>query len=122
MGVHDRTVWALIDTGASHNLISQRDYEALPQPPTLRPPGSLMVVPGNNQEIPLLGWITLHFTINTPRAYHDFGVVKNLPIDMLIGGEFLRSHECQIITRRRVVMCFELRMAVARGVQATMRK
>ena len=65
MGFQDRTVWALIDTGASRNLTSQRDYEALPQRPTLRPPGSLMFVPGNNQEIPLLGWITLRFTINT---------------------------------------------------------
>ena len=48
VGLQDRTVWALIDTGASLNLISQRDYEALPQRPTLRPPGSLMVVAGNN--------------------------------------------------------------------------
>ena len=56
-----------------------------------------MVVAGNNQEIPLVGWITLRFTINTRRAYHVFGVVKNLPIEMLIGGEFLRPHECQIM-------------------------
>ena len=56
-----------------------------------------MVVAGNNQEIPLLGWITLRFTIKRRSAYHDFGVVKNLPIDMLIGGEFLRPHECKIM-------------------------
>ena len=86
MWLQDRIVWALIDTGASRNLISQRDYEALPQRPTLRPPGSVMFVAGNNQEIPLLGWITLRFTINTRSAYHEFGVVKDLPIDMLIGG------------------------------------
>ena len=97
VGLQDRIVWAPIDTGASRNLISQRDYEGLPLRPTLRPPGSLMVVAGNNQEIPLLGWITLRFTINTRSAYHEFGIVKDLPIDMLIGGEFLRSHECQII-------------------------
>ena len=97
VGVQDRTVWALIETGESHNLISQRDYEPLLQPPTLRPPGAMMAVAGNNQEIPLLGWITLRFTINTRSAYHDFDVVKNLPIDMLIEGEFLRTHECQIM-------------------------
>ena len=56
-----------------------------------------MVVAGKNQEIPLLGWITLRFAINTRTAYHEFGVVKNLPIDMLIGGEFLRPYECQIM-------------------------
>ena len=56
-----------------------------------------MVVAGNNQEITLLGWITVRFPLNTRSAYHEFGVVKDLPIDMLIGGEFLRPHECQII-------------------------
>ena len=81
MGVQDRTVWTLIDTAASRNLISQQDYEAMPHPPELRPPGSMMVIAGNNQEIPLLGWITLRFTINTRTAYHEFGVVKNLPTD-----------------------------------------
>ena len=59
MGVQNRTVWALIDTGASRSLISQQDYEAMPHPPTLRPPGDLMVVAGNNQEIPLFWWISL---------------------------------------------------------------
>ena len=48
VGVQDRTVWALIDTGASRNLISQRDYEAFPQPPTLRPPGRMMEEAVNN--------------------------------------------------------------------------
>ena len=97
VGLQDRTVWALIDTGASRNLISDRDYEALPRTTTLRPQGSLMVVVGINQEIPMLGWITVRFTINTRSAYHEFGDVKKLPIDMLFGGEFLRPHECQII-------------------------
>ena len=96
-GVQDRTVWALIDTGASRNLISQQIYEAMPHPTELRPPGSMMIVAGNNQEIPLMGWITLRFTINTRIVYHDFGVAKNLPLDMLIGGEFQRPHECQIM-------------------------
>ena len=44
-----------------------------------------------------MGWITLRFTINTRSAYHDFGVVQNLPIDMLTAGEFLRQHECQFM-------------------------
>ena len=81
----DRAVWALIDTRASRNLISQRAYEALPKALTLRPPGSLMVVAGTNQEIHLLGWITLRSTINRRSAYHEFGVETNVPIDKLIG-------------------------------------
>ena len=42
-------------------------------------------------------WTTLRFTINTRNAYHEFGVVKDLSLDILIGGEFVRPHECQII-------------------------
>ena len=57
----------------------------------------MMVVVEDNQEIPLLGWITLRFPINRPCAYHDFGVVENVPNDMLNGGDFLRPHECQIM-------------------------
>ena len=55
MGLQDRTVWALFDTGTSRNLISQRDYEALPQRHTLRPPKEMKLVAGNNTEISLLG-------------------------------------------------------------------
>ena len=46
--VQDGSVCAVIDTGPSRNLISQRVYEALPQQPTLRPPGTMMLVAGNN--------------------------------------------------------------------------
>ena len=56
-----------------------------------------MVVGGNNPEIALLSWMTLRFSINTLSVYHEFGVVQNMPIDMLIGGEFLPPHECQIM-------------------------
>ena len=98
-GVQDRTVWALIDSGPSRKIISQRDYEALPQPPTLRPQGTMMGVAGNNQEIPLFVWITVWFSIKRRSDYHDFCGVKNLRIDMLIGREFRHPHECQIIEK-----------------------
>ena len=55
VGLQERNVLALIDTGPSRNVISQGDYEAVPQRPPLRPPGTMMVVAGKNQEIPRLG-------------------------------------------------------------------
>ena len=60
--LQDRTVWALIDTGASRKLMSERDYEGLPQEPTLRRPGMMMGAGGTKKEIPGLGWITLRFS------------------------------------------------------------
>ena len=79
------------------NLISKRDYEALPQLPTLRHPRSLLAVGGNNKEIPLLLWSTVRVRISTRSTSNDFGVVKNLPLDLLLGVEFPPRHECQLI-------------------------
>ena len=58
-----------------------------------------MVAAGKNQEIPLFGWITQRFIINKCSAYRAFGVLKILSMDMLIVGEFLRSHVCQIMKK-----------------------
>ena len=95
--VQDRTLCALIDNASSRNLIYKRDYEALPQLPTLRPPRSLLAVGGNNKEIPLLRWSTVRFPISTLSGSHHLCVVKNLSLDLLLGVEFLRKHEWQII-------------------------
>ena len=59
LAVQDSKVSALIDTLGTRNLISQRDYEALRQASTLRPPGPMMGVAVNIQEISFLGRITV---------------------------------------------------------------
>ena len=56
-----------------------------------------MELAGTNQEIPILGCITVCFSINSRRAYHEFGLVKILPIDIHIGAEFKRPHEWHIM-------------------------
>ena len=66
-----------------------------------------MGVSGNNHEIPLFGWITLRFLINTRKAYQEFDVVKNLPIDMLIGGKFYDRTSSKSRSWRRVEMLLE---------------
>ena len=78
----DRTVSPIIDNGARRNLISQPEYEAIPQPPTRPPAGRLMGVAVTRQEITLVGWITLRFRIKRRRASQEFGLVKNLTIDI----------------------------------------
>ena len=81
-----------------------------------------MVVAWNNQEIPLFGSITLRFPLNTRSVSHDFGAAKNLPIYMLIGGEFVRPQECQIIYKASGRDVFESRMPVTMCVYSTKRK
>ena len=60
-------------------------------------PGTMLVVAGNKPDIPILDLITVRFIINTRSNDHESGVVNNLSIDMLIGGEFLRPQERQIM-------------------------
>ena len=42
----------------------------------------MMGVAGTRQEITLVGWITLRFSINRRKAYQEFGLVRNLTIDI----------------------------------------
>ena len=60
--LQDRTVWALLDTGANRNLMSDWDYEGLPQEDTLRRPETMMGAGGTKKKILRLGWITLRFS------------------------------------------------------------
>ena len=78
-----------------------------------------MVVAGNNPEIPLLGWITVRFTINSGSASHEFRVVKNLPVAMLIGGEFLSQDECQSIYKASGHDAFGIMDFFSMGTYAT---
>ena len=59
----------------------------------------MRVVAGTNQEIALLGGITLRLRIHTRSAYHEFSFVKKLPIDNLIRAEFLRRHDFRIMNK-----------------------
>ena len=52
VGVQERTVWTLIDTGAPANVSFHRDIEALPQRHILRPPGTIMWLSWKNQALP----------------------------------------------------------------------
>ena len=97
--VKDRNLRALLVTAVSRNLIAQLDVEAIPEPATLRPPRRIIMVAGNNHEIPLSAWMTLRFRINTRSASHEFGVVNYLAIDMVHGAVFRNADGCQIIYR-----------------------
>ena len=96
VGVQNKSCWTLIDTGSGKNLLSYDVWANLPVPPQMKLPGPMRVLAGNNQPVDLVGWVLLRFRIGPKTMVHEFGVVRGLPIDVIIGGEFLRSHECLV--------------------------
>ena len=96
MGILDRLHWALIDTGSDKNLASSNCWNLLSCKPHLRPPGPTRVIEGNNASLNFVGFMALRFQLAGHVLLHEFGVVKNLPVDIIIGGELERPHECPI--------------------------
>ena len=94
--IQDRNLWVLADTGSCRNLLSEKFFESLPISPRLAAPGATVVVAGDGKELDLLGWATVNFEIAGKMVYHEFGVVKDLPVDFLLGGEFMKPHACTL--------------------------
>ena len=90
--VQNKNLWVLADTGSSRNLMSEKFWKQLPIPPKLSPSGSTVVVAGDGKILDLLGWIILNFDIAGQTVYHEVGVVKDLPLEFLMGGEVMKSH------------------------------
>ena len=94
--VQDREILTLADTGSCRNLMSKAFWMSLPAQDTLAPPGSTVVVAGDGKTLNLLGWSLVKFEIAGRPLYHEVGVVEDLPIDFLLGGEFMSPHTCNL--------------------------
>ena len=94
--LQDKTVWGLADTGACRNLINFDFYQNLPIKGTMFPPGSVQVIAGDGNALDLLGWVILKLEIGNDVVYHEVGVVKDLPVAVLLGGELMRPHCCSL--------------------------
>ncbi|KAF0096477.1 MAG: hypothetical protein FD144_5878, partial [Rhodospirillaceae bacterium] len=93
INIQDRSLWALADTGSSRNLCSETLWNALP---ALQPPGPTRVLASNSKALDVLGWAVLRMEVAGRAVYHEVGVVRELPVDVIIGGEFMRPHECSL--------------------------
>ena len=62
----------------------------------MAPPGSTVVVAGDGKILDLQGWTVLNFEIAGQTLYHEVGVVKDLPLEFLIGGELMKPHACTL--------------------------
>ena len=102
----NRWTWALVDTGSSRNLMSLVFYHQLLYQPPLRAPHSFRVLAGNGQPLDLSGIGVFTVSLNGFWMYHDFVVVRDLPLDAVLGGELLRPHSARLkycVDERNVV-------------------
>ena len=90
-------VWILADSGSVRNLIDEAVYLKLPYQPPIRDPGDVLVIGGNGEALELKGFAVLPVSVGTTLLWHEFGVVPNLPLEVLIGADVLAAHQCSLL-------------------------
>ncbi len=69
----------------------------LPYQPPIRDPGDCRVIGGNGEPLDLKGFTVLPVTLGTTLLWHEFGVIPNLPLEVLIGADVLPNHQCSLL-------------------------
>ena len=95
--VQSLPTWILVDSGSVRNLIDEAVYKKLPYQPPIREPGDCRVIGGNGEPLKLKGFAVLPVTLDDTLLWHEFGVVPNLPIEVLIGADILATHRCSLL-------------------------
>ena len=92
--VQKEGIWGLADAGSCRNLMSEDFWKSLKLNVPLSPPGLTRVLAGDGLPLNLRGWVLVVFNIGGHYVCHEVGVVKGLPLDFLVGGEFMTAHKC----------------------------
>ncbi|KAF0097232.1 MAG: hypothetical protein FD142_3166, partial [bacterium] len=61
-----------------------------------QPPGPTRVLASNSRALELIGWAPLRLELGGRTIYHEVGVVHDLPVDVILGGELMRPHQCTL--------------------------
>ena len=72
-------------------------YKKLTYQPLIRDPGDCRVIGGNGEPLDLKGFTVLPVTLGTTLLWHEFGVVPNLPLEVLIGADVLTNHQSSLL-------------------------
>jgi hypothetical protein len=64
------------------------------QPELDERPGTLVV--GNGQVLDVAGWTELKFSVLDKDVMHEIGILHDLPVPMLLGGEFMAPHQAEL--------------------------
>lgn len=95
--IQSTALWILADSGSARNLISREAFEELALRPPLRPTGDIRVVGGSGECLEIDGFAVLPVALEKTVVWHEFGVVRRLPLPALIGGDLLELHQCSLV-------------------------
>ena len=59
-------------------------------------PGDVRVIGGNGEPLELRGFAVLPVSHGTTLLLHEFGVVPRLPMEILMGADFMVPHQCTL--------------------------
>ncbi len=89
--------WILADSGSVRNLIDESVYNRLPFKPPIRDPGDVRVIGGNSEAFDLKGFAVLPVALGSNIIWHEFGVVPNLPLEVLVDADVLAPYLCSLL-------------------------
>ena len=89
--------YILADSGSVRTLIDDAVYKKLPYQPPIRDPGDCRAIGGNGEALDLRGFAILPVTLGTTLLWHEFGVVPNLALEVLIGADVLSNYQCSLL-------------------------
>ena len=89
------SVKALVDTGATINLIRSVTYDGLREPPSLKPYyGSLQTADGRHVAVD--GWTTMNLKLGSIDDDIEALVVPELKAEIIIGLRSLKQFQCSL--------------------------
>lgn len=62
----------------------------------MQPVGDVQVVERNERTLILRGFVVLQKTIGSVVFWYEYGIVRELPIDVIISGDVLIPHQCTL--------------------------
>ena len=96
--VQTLTVWILADSRSVRNLIDESVFNRLPYKAPIRDTGDVRVIGGNGDALDLKGFAVLPVPLGSTLVWHEFAVVPNLPLEMLVGADVLAPHLCSLLS------------------------
>ena len=94
--VQNTPLWMLADSDSSRNLISENVFRRLAFQPPIRAPGDERVIGGSGEALQLQGFAVLPVAFGSVLLWHEFGVVRDLPLEALAAGDIFIPHFCTL--------------------------
>ena len=97
VAVQTLPMYILAGSKSVFNLIDEALYNRLFDKPSIRSPGDVRVIGGNYEALDIKGFAVLTVALGSTLVWHEFGVVPNLPLEVLVYADVLAPHFCLLL-------------------------